>query len=88
MYACEEAHVADEGEYYDGHSHEAFYVENEPDDLTTDDGFAAACDKAMSRVVSAALYNKDPAVGPWPVAAAQLATTKFCYPCKVKKEKL
>jgi len=32
---------------------------------------------------SAALYDKDPAVGPWPVAADKINTIKFCYPCKV-----
>lgn len=34
---------------------------------------------------SAALYDKDPAVGPWPVAVSALATTKFCYPCDVSR---
>lgn len=34
---------------------------------------------------SAALYDKDPNVGPWPVAAADLGRVKFCYPCKVSK---
>ncbi len=34
---------------------------------------------------SATLYRKDPAVGPWPVAAENLATTKFCYPCEVSE---
>ncbi len=37
---------------------------------------------------SAALYDKDPAVGPWPVAADKLATTKFCYPCNVSEWKI
>ena len=37
---------------------------------------------------SAALYDKDPAVGPWPVAAAKLSSTKFCYPCKVSELKI
>lgn len=37
---------------------------------------------------SAALYDKDPAVGPWPVAKDKLATTKFCYPCMVSKMKI
>lgn len=32
---------------------------------------------------SGALYDKDPAVGPWPVPASQLANVKFCYPCTV-----
>lgn len=32
---------------------------------------------------SAALYDKDPAVGPWPLPASAMATTKFCYPCEV-----
>lgn len=37
---------------------------------------------------SAALYDKDPAVGPWPLAAQARHETKFCYPCIMKKEKL
>jgi len=37
---------------------------------------------------SAAHYDKDPAVGPWPVARDKLATTKFCYPCDVSKIKI
>lgn len=37
---------------------------------------------------SAALYDKDPAVGPWPVAAAKIAEIKFCYPCTVGPVKL
>lgn len=37
---------------------------------------------------SASLYDKDPAVGPWPLTPAQIETTKFCYPCDVKQEKL
>ncbi|MDE3059485.1 MAG: hypothetical protein KGJ06_00555 [Pseudomonadota bacterium] len=32
---------------------------------------------------SATLYDKDPAVGPWPVAKADLDRIKFCYPCEV-----
>ena len=32
---------------------------------------------------SGALFDKDPAVGPWPLAAANLSGTKFCYPCDV-----
>ncbi len=32
---------------------------------------------------SAALYDKDPAVGPWPVAADKIGNVKFCYPCLV-----
>jgi hypothetical protein len=32
---------------------------------------------------AAALYDKDPAVGPWPLPAGALASTKFCYPCDV-----
>jgi hypothetical protein len=32
---------------------------------------------------AAELYDKDPAVGPWPVAAERLADVKFCYPCYV-----
>ncbi len=37
---------------------------------------------------SAALYDKDPNVGPWPVPVDRLATTKFCYPCEVSEMKL
>jgi hypothetical protein len=31
------------------------------------------------------LYDKDPAVGAWPVAAANLNKVKFCYPCIVSE---
>ena len=34
---------------------------------------------------SRTLYDKDPAVGPWPVAAEDIAKIKFCYPCEVGK---
>jgi hypothetical protein len=34
---------------------------------------------------SAALYDKDPAVGPWPVAQEKLSSIKFCYPCVVSE---
>lgn len=34
------------------------------------------------------LYDKDPAVGPWPLLASTRNDVKFCYPCVVKKEKL
>lgn len=37
---------------------------------------------------SASLYDKDPAVGPWPLTPAQIDSTKFCYPCDVRNEKL
>ncbi|NCY25735.1 MAG: hypothetical protein EBX37_13065, partial [Alphaproteobacteria bacterium] len=37
---------------------------------------------------SGALYDKDPSVGPWPVAASQLASVKFCYPCRVSPARL
>lgn len=37
---------------------------------------------------SAALYDKDPSVGPWPVTPDKLASTKFCYPCDVSKMKI
>lgn len=37
---------------------------------------------------SAALYDKDPAVGPWPVAAKDIALIKFCYPCEVGEMKV
>jgi len=36
----------------------------------------------------ASLYDKDPAVGPWPVMATARGDVKFCYPCDVKMEKL
>ena len=36
----------------------------------------------------ASLYDKDPAVGPWPVHAAYVSEIKFCYPCLVMREKL
>ena len=32
---------------------------------------------------SGKLYDKDPAVGAWPVSQTKLTTTKFCYPCEV-----
>jgi hypothetical protein len=32
---------------------------------------------------SAALYDKDPSVGPWPVHADHVSDVKFCYPCDV-----
>ena len=32
---------------------------------------------------SSALYDKDPAVGPWPVHADHINSIKFCYPCEV-----
>lgn len=32
---------------------------------------------------SAALYHRDPNVGPWPVARNALGMVKFCYPCEV-----
>ena len=37
---------------------------------------------------SAALYDKDPAVGPWPIAPDKLSSIKFCYPCEVSKMKI
>lgn len=37
---------------------------------------------------SRSLYDKDPAVGPWPLTPDKLATTKFCYPCQLEKLKL
>lgn len=40
---------------------------------------SAFCGIFLSK--SAALYDKDPAVGPWPVAADKIAGVKFCYPC-------
>lgn len=36
----------------------------------------------------AALYDKDPAVGPWPVAADKINAVKFCYPCHVSEMKI
>ncbi len=35
-----------------------------------------------------ALYDKDPAVGPWPFYAEKLQTVKFCYPCLVTDMKV
>lgn len=32
---------------------------------------------------SGKLFDKDPAVGPWPLPASALSSTKFCYPCDV-----
>jgi hypothetical protein len=37
---------------------------------------------------SAALYDKDPSVGPWPVHADHISTIKFCYPCDVSAMKV
>lgn len=37
---------------------------------------------------SSVLYDKDPAVGPWPVAADKISSIKFCYPCHVSSMKL
>ncbi len=37
---------------------------------------------------SAALYDKDPSVGPWPVHADHIASIKFCYPCEVSDLKI
>ncbi len=37
---------------------------------------------------SAELYDKDPAVGPWPVPAGKIASVKFCYPCDVSDIKI
>lgn len=37
---------------------------------------------------SAALYDKDPSVGPWPVAAEHIGEVKFCYPCEVGEMKI
>lgn len=34
---------------------------------------------------SGTLYDKDPAVGPWPVPAGKIRDTKFCYPCEIGK---
>ena len=34
---------------------------------------------------SGALYDKDPSVGPWPVAGANIGNVKFCYPCDVSE---
>ncbi len=37
---------------------------------------------------AAALYDKDPAVGPWPLPVSTMASTKFCYPCAVSDWKM
>lgn len=54
-------------------------------------GTAFAAKEAFSGIFfskSAALYDKDPTVGPWPVAGDTIAGTKFCYPCKVSEMKI
>ena len=53
MSASEEARVADVDAHENGTFHYSFH------DLSTDDGFAAACDQAMSSIVLAALHNDD-----------------------------
>jgi hypothetical protein len=37
---------------------------------------------------SGKLYDKDPAVGPWPLPAAKAGEVKFCYPCIVSDMKI
>ncbi len=37
---------------------------------------------------SGILYDKDPAVGPWPLAAEKSNEVKFCYPCIVSDMKI
>lgn len=37
---------------------------------------------------SGVLYDKDPSVGPWPVAASKSDSVKFCYPCIVSELKI
>lgn len=37
---------------------------------------------------SGKLYDKDPSVGPWPVAASKIDSVKFCYPCIVSEIKI
>jgi hypothetical protein len=37
---------------------------------------------------SSALYDKDPAVGPWPLNASKINSVKFCYPCIVSEIKI
>lgn len=34
------------------------------------------------------LYDKDPSVGPWPLAASKIDSVKFCYPCIVSEMKI
>ncbi len=36
----------------------------------------------------ASLYDRDPSVGPWPLPAKNREKIKFCYPSKLKPEKL
>ena len=59
MFASEEAHVAEANADDNGSIHYAFHAACDPIDLETDEGFTAACDQAMSAVVSAALNNND-----------------------------
>lgn len=49
---------------------------------------AAAAFSGLFVSKSKALYDKDPAVGPWPVAAEDIGKIKFCYPCDVSEIKL
>jgi hypothetical protein len=37
---------------------------------------------------SGILYDKDPAVGPWPLAVSKAGEVKFCYPCIVSDMKI
>lgn len=37
---------------------------------------------------AAAVYDKDPSVGPWPVSPDTIGKVKFCYPCDVSKMKV
>jgi len=37
---------------------------------------------------SSALYDKDPSVDPWPLAAEKMSSVKFCYPCIVSEIKM
>lgn len=37
---------------------------------------------------SGVLYDKDPSVGPWPLAVAKIDSVKFCYPCIVSEMKI
>lgn len=49
------------------------------------------CPRTVSGIFyskSASLYDKDPAVGPWPLSPAAIKDVKFCYPCDRRTEKL
>ncbi len=82
-----------------GEMHYAVYQYDEMEAISKDDvvavaipsGVAFHAPESFSGIFvskSAALYDKDPAVGPWPVTADKIGSVKFCYPCHVGEMKL